>query len=483
MPVAYTVGSGSRGRSYLINIDGRIFVSPISWYTGPHQWDWSPGYAVDNNFRFDRKISEGCISCHAGLVAVHPQDHDRFAEPPVIEASIGCERCHGPGRDHIAYQSGEAPADARDPIVNPEKLAGARRDAVCNQCHLAGKRRVVRLGKSEFAFQPGMFLSDNWVIFLKTEGIDTGVAAAVSQAEQMFASECYRKSNGALGCITCHESHSTPHAESPEAVFRQKCLNCHGRQAPECSEPLARRQEITTTDSCMDCHMGKFPASDVHAAQTNHRIARHKPAITVGSRKSRIPDEHPVLFIEPGAPTDQKDWDRARGIYLGERTASASNAKTAVELLKHLEQEPAADVEGLYILGQAAESVNQPNRAVRVWEKLLKLEPRHERALESLAIHFHETRNLDLARQYYERLIEVNPGKSQYYGRLAHVLGQAGDLPAAIQVAEKCLELNPSLPQTHGWLVEAYRGIGDDERAAYHQAKVKAFQSVQKRPP
>ncbi|MBS0263638.1 MAG: hypothetical protein JSS02_16975 [Planctomycetes bacterium] len=487
MPVAFTVGSGSRGRSYLIDLDGRMFVSPISWYSGPHKWDWSPGYAVDNNFRFERKASEGCLSCHTGLVAPHPEDHDRFARPPVIEASIGCERCHGPGSAHIAYQSGRAPAGATDSIVNPEKLPGAKRDAVCNQCHLAGKRRVVRLGRSEFDFQPGMYLSDNWVIFLKTEGIETGVAGAVSQAEQMFASQCYLKSNGELGCITCHDSHSATRGESPAQIYRQKCLKCHGGKAPECSEPLARRQELPVADSCMECHMGKFPAADVHAAQTNHRIARQKPVVpanvAVGPRRPRSFDDGPVLFVEPGAPFDEGEWDRARGIYFGERTGSVEKAKAAIALLEHLEKDQnCADVEGLYFLGQAAESVNQPNRAARLWERILKLDPRHERALESLAIHYHEARNLGLAQQYYERLIVVNPAKSQYYGRLAHVLGQAGDLQAAIPMAEKCLELNPSLPQTHAWLVDAYRGIGDEERAKYHEAKLRDFQSVQPTP-
>src|SRR5207249_7167747 len=40
--VAYVLGSGTRGRAYLINRDGYLFQSPISWYTQKNAWDLSP---------------------------------------------------------------------------------------------------------------------------------------------------------------------------------------------------------------------------------------------------------------------------------------------------------------------------------------------------------------------------------------------------------------------------------------------------------
>jgi hypothetical protein len=46
--VKYALGSGSRGVSYLVEHDGRLFQSPISWYSQKHRWDLSPGYEQRN---------------------------------------------------------------------------------------------------------------------------------------------------------------------------------------------------------------------------------------------------------------------------------------------------------------------------------------------------------------------------------------------------------------------------------------------------
>ncbi|MGE5194514.1 MAG: multiheme c-type cytochrome, partial [Deltaproteobacteria bacterium] len=100
--VQYAVGSGKRGRSYFIDRGGLLFMSPISWYSGQGQgkWDLSPSYAAAGHLRFERRIGDACVSCHAGLVNPQPGGHDRFGSPPFAELSIGCERCHGPGRKH-----------------------------------------------------------------------------------------------------------------------------------------------------------------------------------------------------------------------------------------------------------------------------------------------------------------------------------------------------------------------------------------------
>lgn len=481
--IALSVGSGESGRSYLINQGGRLYASPISWYTGPKKWDLSPGYNAEHNPRFDRKVSEGCMACHAGHVALHAADRDRFADPPLVEASIGCERCHGPGEGHIAFHSGKGTGPDRDPIVNPADLADGRRDAVCNQCHLQGRRRVVRSGRTEFSFRPGMFLSDNWVVFLKTAGVASGTAAAVSQVEQMHASRCYHESRGELGCITCHRGHEGLKGDDADRHYREACLTCHSKGRTECSEDISRRERVAPTDSCIVCHMPKSPAADVHATQTDHRIVRkpHREALPRSS-EPRYRDQDLVLFQEPGAPVDLREWDRARGIFLAEQAAAggtAEKAKAAVELLLPVVKELPRDVEGRYLLGRAHERLNQPRRAVKIWEDVLEIDPRHEDSLDALAVHFHESHDLAAARRYYERLIEINPEKSQYFGRLAHVLGQQGDFPRAIIAAERALELNPSLAQTHAWLAEVCRGTGDVDRAAYHEAKLKQFQSVQ----
>src|SRR2546426_152828 len=42
--VAYSVGSGDHGRSYLIERGDFLFLSPVSFYASKRKWDLSPGY-------------------------------------------------------------------------------------------------------------------------------------------------------------------------------------------------------------------------------------------------------------------------------------------------------------------------------------------------------------------------------------------------------------------------------------------------------
>ena len=48
------------------------------------------------------------------------------------EWNVGCERCHGPGSDHIARPS-------RANIVNPVRLDSLRASDTCIQCHSQGQ--------------------------------------------------------------------------------------------------------------------------------------------------------------------------------------------------------------------------------------------------------------------------------------------------------------------------------------------------------
>src|SRR5262249_11786182 len=65
--VAYALGWGPRGVSSLFERDGRLFQSPISWYSQKNRWDVSPGYER-RNYHFDRPIEPQCLFCHANRV-------------------------------------------------------------------------------------------------------------------------------------------------------------------------------------------------------------------------------------------------------------------------------------------------------------------------------------------------------------------------------------------------------------------------------
>ena len=166
---------------------------------------------------------------------------------------IGCERCHGPGESHIAAQEDVSLTDS---IVNPAKLSPDLREAVCQQCHLSGAVRVLKPNKTLHDFQPGNPLSSAYTIFtLQEDGKEF-----VGHVEQMYQSRCFTKSDGALGCISCHDPHSLPSATERVHFYRDKCIACHESEDP-CAMDSTERLSISAEDNCV-CLLYTSDAAD-----------------------------------------------------------------------------------------------------------------------------------------------------------------------------------------------------------------------------
>ncbi len=194
----------------------------------------SPGYEQEKYPDFDRPIRSECLYCHAGSTA------------PQQVAAIGCDRCHGEGAQHAAKPS-------RQNIVNPVKLSGARRDSVCEQCHLPGVARVLNPGKHAAEFSTGEVLEDTWTTFVA--GGDFKVAGHI---EQLAQSRCLQKSESKLWCGSCHNPHPTK--AHPAPVVDAVCQSCH-------------QPHDIGRDRCATCHMPQRGVQDVaHVAYTDHRI-------------------------------------------------------------------------------------------------------------------------------------------------------------------------------------------------------------------
>src|SRR5262249_19468199 len=66
VPVRYVIGSGHFTRSYLVEVDGFLHESPITWYASGGRWRTSPGYDSPQHWGFERPVDVGCVFCHAG---------------------------------------------------------------------------------------------------------------------------------------------------------------------------------------------------------------------------------------------------------------------------------------------------------------------------------------------------------------------------------------------------------------------------------
>jgi hypothetical protein len=242
----YFIGSGAAGRSYLYSVDNFLFQAPVTWYARQERWDVSPGYESDRTTRWSRAIEPNCLFCHASQARPIYGTQNRYADPPFAQSGVGCERCHGPGSEHIA---------GRGRMVNPTRLAPPERDAVCSQCHLSGAARIEKAGKRIAAFRPGENLND-YVAYFVPVSTDGGAMRATSHVEKLEVSACKKASGDRLWCGTCHSPHKP-------AASRTACVTCHA--STHCHRG----------DDCTACHMPKTRVVDGgHGVLTDHSIPR-----------------------------------------------------------------------------------------------------------------------------------------------------------------------------------------------------------------
>ncbi len=467
-PVRYAIGSGTRGCTYAIDHGGILTVSPISWYTGRQAWDLSPGYLPGHHPRFGRRVPENCLWCHGGLVAARPGRIDQFQEPPLLEQAMGCERCHGPGADHVAAREADEPLIKPDPtIVNPLHLAARERESICNHCHLQGKVAVPRYGRSMGDFRPGEVLDGTLTVFVNRETVrEDGLAKAVSHVAQMQLSRCYQASDGRLGCITCHGSHAKPAEETKLAYYRQKCLACHTDQ--DCTAPLA--EQVQAGHSCTQCHMPRLGLFDVaHASQTDHRILREPSAAPAPAEAPAAPGEL-VPFAGSERYLEKWELERARGIALvslahEEALPDRRALREGIELLEKSLRKAPDDLLALHHAGIAYLSLHEPQAAKEYLAVGLKLAPEHERLLGAMAQACRELGERRTALRYARKAVRINPWSVMLRVLETELLAELEEWEECRRAAKSGLEIDPSHAGLRARLIEACLASGRVQEA------------------
>lgn len=508
VPVRFALGSGTRGKTYLVDRGGKLFQSPIGWYAGNRGYGLSPGYREDPGLRFERAIGDGCLVCHAGRLARDVDRPGRYTDGVFLERSIGCERCHGPGERHVAAMrvaksEGLEPTVSSDQIVNPSRLDPERREAVCNQCHLIGEAVIPRRGRGFFDYRPGDLLDDTRIVLVKAgqasrgpeggapsrQAGATGGDRAVSHVEQMRESRCYVGSQGRLGCTSCHDPHGVPDRQSREAFYRSRCNACHADES--CGLIDAEREAAPFSGSCISCHMPPTASRDVpHTAVTDHRV-RRRPATMEADHHRSTPSRSDVagsgLTVFGGAGHRLPRWEleRALGLRLAEESLVRRDplmASQAVESLVPGGADPVAlltdDIDALLAVADILDVSGQMGKAASCRKKVLELDPLNEPALEGLAKHRQRQGDLDDALRYIDRLLKVNPWIAGVHARRAVLLGGLSRWKEGIEAADASLALDPTLLQVRRWLVEACGRAGEQERVEQERSLLSRFEKA-----
>ncbi|HYO82151.1 MAG TPA: hypothetical protein VES20_12170 [Bryobacteraceae bacterium] len=411
-PVPYYIGSGHVGRSYLITLGGRLFQSPLSYYSHQKRWDMSPGYERELAPDFDRPVGADCLFCHGGSVR---------AEPPLSAQRITCQRCHGDASRHLG-------APSRSNIVNPVRLEPARRDSVCEQCHLSGEIRILHPGKAWDDFKPGMLTEEVFSTFVRAEAAGAGPVKVVSHVEQMHESKCFRRSAGRMWCGTCHDPHGA--SEDPRVAYRSACLGCHS------DSTLVRHG--APKDDCIGCHMPKRAAMDVpHTAFTNHRIPRTReaPEKAAGTEALRPWREVADAFAQRGVGLAY--------IGLGDRDASVDLLQQGFRILTAVEARFADDPDVLSAIGLVLLRKQVPEQAFARFSRVVALRPSDASAWLNQGIALYQTRKVPAAINSLEKSISLDPSPAGPYRLLAEIHRTSGNHALAQRTIERYMSFMP----------------------------------------
>jgi tetratricopeptide (TPR) repeat protein len=439
---AYVLGSGTKGRGYLASENGYLTALPISWYSSRKAWDFSPGYRHSNP-RFSRPIVPACMSCHNATFGVLEGSINGYVEP--LPMGLGCQRCHGPGAAHVAFQ--ERGEHGVDPMPNIAKLEPARQMDVCLQCHLLSDDRVRRSDCG--SFKPGDRLADCRVDYFDVK--NSGAFDAAGHGPRTMASKCYTASGGKLTCIRCHDPHR-PARDVPRTVYNQRCNECH--ETVPCKRPIKPTESVREGD-CVSCHMPMRKADDIpHTGSTEHWI--HIPGRTPGAAfpSPKDPAAKVVAWTAGSKPFE----DAAAELRASLREGRTKEVRRVTERLEgYLKTTTTTSGDHWLETARGFHALGETAKARDALDQSLAVAPNDVETLDFHARFLGATGDLAGKAKVLERILRENPWYNVADVDLLDALARSGAEARAFDLYERYLQFHPPS-------VEALLLLGDMKR-------------------
>src|SRR5580692_1693608 len=166
--VAFVYGSRYKQR-YFTKRGDDYFPLPAQWDIAKQRWLpyhveagtdwWVPYYGTTN---FDRPTGPTCDGCHSVGYDVETKQ--------VAEWNVGCEKCHGPGSEHVEHPM-------RGNILNPARMDYVSANDTCIQCHSQGRPLTNPIEGKYYdwpvGYHVGLNLGDFWQLEEHTLGETT----------------------------------------------------------------------------------------------------------------------------------------------------------------------------------------------------------------------------------------------------------------------------------------------------------------------
>jgi hypothetical protein len=238
-PLNVFTGSAKTGQTFLYWHQGELYQAFVSYLTALDEWIPSPGYS-GQTVDYSRRIRTECLECH--VTYIEQKRPPNVYRPETAIWGISCERCHGPGRDHVEFHRANPDEKIAKHIVEPSDLSRERQLDICAQCHSG----AVTFVDGPFQFRPGDEISKSHRINNpNAEGV--GGIHTANQLTRLSMSKCFTESQ--MVCTSCHNPHVNQ--RGTREPFTASCLICH--EAEHCG--MSKKLGPSVADNCVDCHM------------------------------------------------------------------------------------------------------------------------------------------------------------------------------------------------------------------------------------
>ncbi len=381
LKIDYVMGSGNHARSYLHRTErGMLIELPLGWYPD-HGGGWGMVPGSDTQHPQTRRfVSYKCMFCHNAYPGIPTANQAPGSDPVFlgeVPEGIDCQRCHGPGGDHVR-------SAGRAAIVNPAKLSAERRMEVCMQCHLettSGRIPAIlqRFDRGTFSYIPGQPLADFAISFDQAPGSGhDDKFEAVSSVYRLKQSRCFLESAGKLECATCHDPHRVPRGADAVRQYSSVCLQCHTAKHPA--------GVTATAADCITCHMPKRRVDDApHVIMTDHLIQRRAPANALDEFAERPPEEYRGEVV-PYYPSPLPQTARNALYRAVAQVGLGNNVEAGLpEMVRLIGEIKPPEAEFYMVLGDGWKSMGKPQEAAAAYRQALQMRPDSTRAMRALA--------------------------------------------------------------------------------------------------
>ncbi len=476
--ITHVMGSGNNVRTYVnYTTDGKATQLPVSWYAETETWAMSPGYDQEQHSDFHRGIDHGCMFCHNAYPSVPEVDATGTTYLGALPAGIDCERCHGPGGDHVDLAEGDTATleDIREAIVNPARLDAKRAMDICLQCHLETAvnsglpHSLRRFDRKIFSFQPGEALEDFLLPFDSPE-LDEDRFEIAHHGYRLMQSKCFQASDGGMTCTTCHDPHATPDPANVQQHFRERCSQCHKRDdcSAEHMAPDGQKPAIAKED-CITCHMPKRRAIDVvHAVMRDHRIVRHLPErdVTAPLEESQEIYQGDLTFFLPQTAPKGAEGD----LYLGTAYLQGGvHVQRGIDLIEKAIANGAPPAATSYrMVGLAKVKQKDYAGALVAFEKAVALQPTDVTSRSEMGAVLLVMGREEEADKQFQMVLATTPDHPDTLVGLARIAGKKSDRAAVRRLLERAVVAAPDHPQVRSVLARHLLSVGDRDGAREH---------------